>query len=245
MEKSKRKTAMRAAAVLLCIAAAAFGIILTVRAVNRAKAYNVSPLEREELDELPLEQADKLMIVAHPDDETIWGGGHLKEGGYLVVCITNGRNEVRKKEFTDAVEHSGNIPLILEYPDKVNGKRDEWEAVYEQITGDIELVMGCKAWSMIVTHNPEGEYGHIHHKLTSRITTDVYEKLSPDCKLWFFGKYYKAKDLPDVKDSLTHISEEQLSFKEELGKYYSSQAEVFEKLSHMMPYEEWQEYKVK
>ena len=56
-------------------------------------------IEREQLEALSLDETNKLMIVAHPDDETIWGGGHLLEGGYFVVCITNGENEIRKEEF--------------------------------------------------------------------------------------------------------------------------------------------------
>ena len=38
-----------------------------------------------------------LMIVAHPDDETIWGGSHLINGNYTVLCITNGNNKKEKK----------------------------------------------------------------------------------------------------------------------------------------------------
>ena len=41
-------------------------------------------------------EPESLMIVAHPDDETIWGGSHLLKGHYLVVCLTNGNNEKRK-----------------------------------------------------------------------------------------------------------------------------------------------------
>ena len=35
------------------------------------------------------QEPESLMIVAHPDDETIWGGSHLLKGHYLVVCLTN------------------------------------------------------------------------------------------------------------------------------------------------------------
>lgn len=37
------------------------------------------------------------MFVAHPDDETIWGGSHLLKKHYLVVCLTNGNNKTRKR----------------------------------------------------------------------------------------------------------------------------------------------------
>ena len=45
------------------------------------------------------EEPKSLMIVAHPDDEAIWGGSHLMNGNYTVLCITNGNNKKRKKTF--------------------------------------------------------------------------------------------------------------------------------------------------
>ena len=42
------------------------------------------------------QEPESLMIVAHPDDETIWGGSHLINGNYTVLCITNGNNKKRK-----------------------------------------------------------------------------------------------------------------------------------------------------
>ena len=35
-------------------------------------------------------QYKKLMIVAHPDDETLWGGANLFKDRYFVVCLKNG-----------------------------------------------------------------------------------------------------------------------------------------------------------
>ena len=31
---------------------------------------------------------DKIMIVAHPDDETLFGYSDLIEGTWLVICVT-------------------------------------------------------------------------------------------------------------------------------------------------------------
>ena len=55
------------------------------------------------LDSLELSNVNKVMIVAHPDDETIWGGAHLLKDDYLVICITNGNNDVRKEEYKNAL----------------------------------------------------------------------------------------------------------------------------------------------
>ena len=96
------------------------------------------------------------MIVAHPDDETLWGGAHIADGGYLVVCITNGYNATRSAEFQAVMQASNNVGLILSYPDKVAGKRDDWTHVRSQIQTDLEKVMTYQPWEDIVTHNAKG-----------------------------------------------------------------------------------------
>ena len=58
------------------------------------------------IDGLNLKNIDSVMFVAHPDDETIWGGSHLLKKHYLVVCLTNGNNKVRRKEFMNVIEAS-------------------------------------------------------------------------------------------------------------------------------------------
>lgn len=133
-------------------------------------------ITKEMLDELPLSDCTKLMVVAHPDDETLWGGAHLTEGGWFVVCLTNGYNEVRKNEFYEVMKESGNIGLILKYPDLVNGKRSDWATSKPQIAKDLDFLMKYKHWGMVATHNPNGEYGHIHHKMTSKLMTESYYK---------------------------------------------------------------------
>ena len=60
------------------------------------KAYDVPVLKKENIAGTDV---DKLMIVAHPDDELLWGGGHLIEGEYLVVCMTHGWNPKRRTAF--------------------------------------------------------------------------------------------------------------------------------------------------
>ena len=167
----KRKCFLTAAVLL-------FAAIVTacIFYVNHKRAFSVSPLTQSMIDELDLKDASKLMIVAHPDDETIWGGAHLLDRGYLVVCLTDGYNKKRASEFNEAVKASGNTPLILDYPDKVNFKRADWSEITDDIEADIELIMSAKHWDIAVTHNPKGEYGHIHHKKTNAITVNAFNK---------------------------------------------------------------------
>lgn len=181
-----------------------------------------------------------IMIVAHPDDETIWGGVHLLQDDYLVICLTNGNNQTRAKEFNKVMEQSHNMGIILDYPDKTNGKRDNWKKVYHEIEADISYILSNHPFSTIITHNPKGEYGHEHHKMTSAIVTSIVENLNLTNNLNYFGRYYKKSNplLP-----MKHIyNDEVLEQKNQLISNYSSQKKVCDNLSHMFPYENWISY---
>lgn len=211
------------------------------RAICIRCAYQMAPLTDAQLAALDLSNTTHLMIVAHPDDETLWGGAHLQDGGYLVVCITNGTNATRAAEFQSVMEASGNVGLILSYPDKVAGQRDNWMHVRTQLRTDLEKIMTYQPWADIVTHNAAGEYGHIHHKMTHQLVTATYDGKKLQMPLYVFGKYYRAAILPDVKDSLTPVSDDALQKKEALLQLYTSQASTITSLSHMNPYEMWTE----
>lgn len=228
--------------IFLCILAL---ICLTTIIIKNPLKVNKSDLDLRNFD-VDLENIDKVMIVAHPDDDMIWGGSHLIDDNYLVVCITCGAREDRVLEFKNVMNATGSKYIMLDYPDKTNGERDNWDTVYSDITKDIERILAMKDWKLIVTHNENGEYGHIHHKMTHSIVKSVYESnyLDKD-NLYFFGKYYKADKIDEVKDNLEEISEKNYNQKNEIiYKYYTSQKSVADGLSHMFRYENWQKYNV-
>lgn len=189
---------------------------------------------------------DSLMIVAHPDDETIWGANHLKNGNYLVICITNGDNETRSKEFYEVMNQVGSQGIMLKYPDKTDGKKDDWKSSKEAITKDIQYIIKQNHWKKIVTHNPDGEYGHPHHIMTNRIVTKSAKQNGYADQLYYFGKYIKKKQIPNYieKEELSYpLSKKDIKDKEQLTKIYTSQKKVMDKLEHMIPYENWIAYR--
>lgn len=206
--------------------------------------FHVPPLTDSELEESGIEKADKLLIVAHPDDDMLWGGAHLMDGDYFIVVVTNRNNAKRSREFRNVLEESGNSGIILGYPDKSFGKKDSWEHNKDGIRSDLEKIINYKHWDLIVTHNADGEYGHIHHKMTHRFVTDIYDenKEKLDTDLYFFGKYYTKSEIGSVSDSMQRITDEQLEFKENILKLYKSQSKTIDMFCHMNPYEEWQLY---
>lgn len=198
-------------------------------------------LKKEDLDKMDLSNVDNLMIVAHPDDETLWGGIELMNENYLVLCITNGKlsGNIRYKEMNNVMEKTNDKCIILSYPDAYKLKRVNWEkaGVSDYIKSDIETVITYKKWKKIVTHNPEGEYGHIHHKLTSKFTTELYNKDINEDNLYYFAKYYDKNHLYKVKEHLPQLTEEQVEKKMDLLDIYASQSGAFVKYGQMIKYE--------
>ncbi len=204
--------------------------------------YDIPALTMADLEQFDFRQIKKLMIVAHPDDETLWGGAHLLDGDYLIVCMTHGKDQVRSAELEAVAEASGNACLVLCYPDKTLGRRDDWSMVKEQMEQDVSLLLECQDWELVATHNQKGEYGHIHHRITHSMVVSAYEKEQLTMPLYCFGTYYSAAWLPEVQEELLRISDEALAQKEALLTNYHSQERVVENLSHMNPYENWTLY---
>ena len=178
---------------------------------------------------------ESLMIVAHPDDETLWGSEELLKNKYLVVCITCGTNKKREKEIEAALKISKDRLIVLDKPDKVRGKRSDWKHYKKQIEYELKYVIKKKKWNTIVTHNPEGEYGHIHHKITSNIVTKVYNKEKIG-KLKYFGKYYSKKRINQNKFA-REIPEDIYDMKIEMIDSYKSQAFIKNRFNQMYKYE--------
>ena len=219
----------------------AFIITAVVCYGSYIKSIFNNKLTVEDINKVELDDVNKLMIVAHPDDDTIWGGEHLMKDKYLVVCLTNGDNKVRSKEFKNVMEALGQKYIILDYPDKVAGKRSNWNMLEKSLSKDIRLLLDYKDWEVVVTHNKEGEYGHKHHIATNRLVT----RLTGDRdNLWYFGKYYKKTELEEMQKNNNvnypeEISSEFLKEKNEILKLYASQAKVVDHLGHMLPFENW------
>jgi LmbE family N-acetylglucosaminyl deacetylase len=202
---------------------------------------NVKNINENQLINAGISQCDNLMIVAHPDDETIFGGDHLINGNYFILCITCGNNKTRKTEFEKVLKETHCKGIILSYPDKIFNKRSDWTFCKDSISQDVLTAIKSNNWASIVTHNAQGEYGHIQHKMLHNIVRDAYGDcyMAGDYRppLYCFAKYYSKKKLP--KDLPSTVSEDSLNQKESLLKVYKSQTKTINKLRHILPYEEF------
>lgn len=212
---------------------------MPVSAKGGAKFTTATHITKKVLDNLNLENVDKVMIVAHPDDEMLWGGMHLIQDDYLVVCLTNANTraygKTRMKEFKKVMEQTGDVGLMLNYPDySKTGGIDDWTSCAGNIQKDLNTLLKYKDWKEVVTHNKQGEYGHKHHKKTHRFVTKAFEKAGlSGATLKYFGKYHKkGYKKPSV------YTKAQLRKKKQILSNYRSQRSIHT-FAHMNPYENW------
>ena len=151
---------------------------------------------------------DKLMIVAHPDDEALFGGAELltHPDEYKVVVVDEYHDKIRRKEFKASMKFIG----IKEYEHWTGYKGGE-DYHREKLIYELLRVLRERDYKKIVTHNKVGEYGHPRH----RALHDILKHLRPEL-LWCFDKGNKR--LPN----------DILYKKRDLLKIYKSQKEVLE-----------------
>ena len=151
---------------------------------------------------------DKLMIVAHPDDEALFGGAELltHPDEYKVVAVDEYHNEVRRAEFISSMQFIGIVDS-----EHWSGFKGGEDYKREKLIYELLRVLRERNWTKVVTHNKIGEYGHPRH----RALHDILNHLRPDI-LWQFDK---------GKERLSRYI---LNKKRDLLKIYKSQKEVLD-----------------
>lgn len=113
------------------------------------------------------------MVVAHPDDESLFGGAQLLTStDWKVVCVTNGGNLIRRPEFISVMNHVGAEYEMWDYYDHISTPLDE-----HRLELDLVPVLREREWEKVVSHNLKGEYGHLHHKQINKVMTSLVHDL--------------------------------------------------------------------
>lgn len=167
-----------------------------------------------------------LGIFAHPDDETIMAGGTialLQEQGVAVHLLIATRGEggeageppvvddrsslgaVREAELRCAAEALGAASVdVLGYIDPDVGPNEElgaFEADFETLVGQIAAAIVETGAEAVLSHGPDGEYGHPAHKLIYRATAAAVSRHTPDVV-----HYTVAAAVPGTEDRLWNES---------------------------------------
>ena len=110
-------------------------------------------------------QARKLMIVAHPDDELLWGYKHLAHDpkSWKVICVCCASDPIRVKEFKTVMTALGvDNYEMWDNENTIIGWRLH-PLIVRRIQSELQL-----AYDKVVTHNWYGEYGNLQHMAVHR-----------------------------------------------------------------------------
>lgn len=128
------------------------------------------------------------IIVAHPDDETLWAGGTLLlHPGWqcFIVCLCRKSDPDRAPKFEKVlgILHARGIMGDLDDgPAQTPLNEAELESTILHLLPSIH-------YDLIITHNPNGEYTrHVRHEETSKAVIQLWErgKISTN-ELWTFA----------------------------------------------------------
>lgn len=126
-----------------------------------------------------VERPSKLMIVAHPDDESLFGGEALTSShDWTVICVTGASNERRRKEFMRAMHSIRVNYTMLDHVDHIQSGHFD-----PRLENTLISLMSEHPYEMIVTHNSQGEYGHPQHRSLHRIV----RRITGNVPLYVFG----------------------------------------------------------
>lgn len=125
----------------------------------------------------------KIMIVAHPDDETLWGGMTLAlDPRWCVVCLTHASDKSRAKAFRRAMSQFNVSAEIFDIPDRK--EHSPYPEDLDLLTGIVYGLVTRENVTDVMTHGPDGEYGHPFHIAVCEAVTEF---CPDDKRLWYFN----------------------------------------------------------
>jgi LmbE family N-acetylglucosaminyl deacetylase len=128
------------------------------------------------------------IIVAHPDDETLWAGGTIlshPSWKCFVVCLCRGNDMEREAKFFEAIKALNAYGIMGELddgPEQIPLEESEVERT-------ILKLLPSKHFDLIITHNPSGEYTrHIRHEeISSAVIKLIHAGKIYANELWTFA----------------------------------------------------------
>ena len=114
------------------------------------------------------------VIVAHPDDETLWAGGLLlshPDWSPFVVTLCRGEDPDRAPKFFKALERLGAKGAM----GKLDDGPDQFPLSSEHVEDTILSLLPRLEFDILLTHAPQGEYTwHRRHGEVSRAVQELW-----------------------------------------------------------------------
>ena len=150
------------------------GISLHYSSVGMVKHTRGAVLELVPVASLTLHpSARNLMIVAHADDETIFGCQALIDSpaNSWVVVVVNKAGVARDAVLPNVTQFYSLAALVaLEHLDRLYV---EWYNAH--MVDSLEAILRMRTWDTVITHSARGEYGHTQHKALYTVVTGLLQ----------------------------------------------------------------------
>lgn len=134
------------------------------------------------------QRGNAAVIVAHPDDETLWAGGAIlarPNYNWFIVTLCRKSDPDRSQKFFKAMQVYGAKGEMADLDDGPEQHPLELTDVKQKIV----QILPALAFNIILTHSPSGEYTrHLRHEEVSQAVMDLWKAGAISTReLWLFA----------------------------------------------------------
>jgi len=119
---------------------------------------------------------EALIVVAHPDDETLWAGGTIIDNpswSWTIVALCRRDDPDRAPRFARVLDQLGATGAMGDLDDGP----DQAPLSGDHVVAAVADLLPARAWARVLTHSPFGEYTrHRRHEEVSRAVVSLWRR---------------------------------------------------------------------